>query len=152
VDDKAPAGVYRGGVPPQYRRFAPLLFIALLLLIALPLLRHSKSSGLSDADRANKTKDALSLMDTGERRLDALHHRYTSHLADLVPGNTQLTRDLAIGLATQLDVSSNGNSYLAQVESSVLSLIEARTGNRVTARSCLILKRSSGVTCATTKT
>jgi hypothetical protein len=134
-------------VPPQFRRFAPLLLIGLLVLLVVPLLRRSHTSGLSDADRAMATKAALASIDSGELGYRAAHRRYTSHLADLVPGNTQLARDLATGLAVQLDVSSNGNSYLAQVESSVLNLVRARTGGKITADSCQIVKHSSGVNC-----
>ena len=138
-------------MPPQYRRFAPILLIGLVFLIVLPLLRHSKSSGLSAADRANGTRNALALIDAGELRYKTQHQRYTDHLADLVPGNKTLATDLAIGLAVQLDVSSDGQSYLAQITSSVLSLVRARTNTTTTANSCLILKRGSGVSCAAPK-
>jgi hypothetical protein len=135
-------------VPPQYRRFAPLLLIGALFLVVLPLLRGSHSSGLSNADRATATKAALRAIDRGEVGYRAAHGRFTSHLADLVAGDKKLAGDLAVGLAVELDVSSNGNSYLVQVESSVLSLVRARTGSRITANKCQVVKKGSGVDCS----
>ena len=135
-------------MPPQYRRFAPLLLIGLLLLVVVPLLRRSHTSGLSDADRATATKAALRAIDRGEVGYRAAHGRFTSHLADLVAGDKKLAGDLALGLAVELDVGSDGNSYLVQVQSSVLSLVRARTGSRITANNCQIVKKGSGVDCA----
>ena len=134
-------------MPPQYRRFAPLLLIGALFLIVLPLVRRSHTSGLSNADRATATKAALGAIDRGEVGYRAAHGRYTSHLADLVAGDKKLAADLAVGLAVELDVGSNGNNYLVQVESSVLSLVRARTASRITADSCQIVKKGSGVDC-----
>jgi hypothetical protein len=134
-------------VPPQYRRFAPLLLIGLLLLVVLPLVRRSHSSGLSDADRATATKAALRAIDRGEIAYRTTHARFTSHLADLVAGDKKLAADLVVGLTVQLDVGSNGNSYLVQVQSSVLSLVRARTDSRITANRCQIVKKGSGVDC-----
>jgi hypothetical protein len=125
-----------------------LLLIGALFLIVLPLLRHSHTSGLSNASRATATKAALGAIDRGEVGYRAAHQRFTSHLADLVAGDKKLAGDLAVGLVVQLDVGSNGNSYLVQVESSVLSLVRARTGSRITADSCQIVKKGSGVDCS----
>jgi len=61
--------------------------------------------------------------------------------------NTRLASDLAIGLSVQLDVSTNGQSFLVRVASDVLSLVRARSGAKVTAQNCLILKSGSGVKC-----
>ena len=138
-------------MPPQMRRFAPLLLIVAVLFIVLPLLRHSHKAGLSNADKAQRTKQTLALIDAAEQRYATSHNRYTAHLADLVPTSKGLAGDLAIGIATQLDVSSNGHTYLAQVESDVLSLVRARTGPKLDADSCLILKKSSGVNCSPVK-
>jgi hypothetical protein len=135
-------------VPPELRRFAPLLLIVVAFLVVLPLLRRSHSSGLSNADRATATKAALGAIDRGEVGYRAAHGRFTSHLADLVAGNKKLAGDLALGLVVELDVGSTGNSYLAQVQSSVLSLVRARTGSRITADNCQIVKKGSGVDCA----
>ena len=50
-----------------------------------------------------------------------------------------------ISVPVRLDVSSNGRSYLAQVESSVLSFVRERSGTRVVADSCLVVKSGSRV-------
>jgi hypothetical protein len=124
-----------------------LLLIGLLFLVALPLVRRSHSSGLSDADRATATKAGFAAIDRGELRYRASHGRFTSHLADLVGGDKKLAGELAVGLVAELDVSSDGNSYLVQVESSVLDLVRARTGRRITADNCEVVKKASGVDC-----
>jgi hypothetical protein len=134
-------------VPPQYRRFAPLLLVGVLFLFIVPLLRHSHTSGLTDRDRATATKAALGAIDRGEMGYRAAHGRFTNHLADLVAADKKLARDLAVGLTVALDVGSNPNSYLVQVESSVLGLVRARTGSRITADSCQVVKKASGVDC-----
>jgi hypothetical protein len=134
-------------MPPQYRRFAPLLLIGVLFLFVIPLLRHSHTSGLSDGDRATATKAALGAIDRGELGYRASHGRFTNHLADLVAGDKKLAGDLAVGLTVELDVGSSSNTYFVQVESSVLGLVRARTGNRITADSCQVVKKTTGVDC-----
>ena len=62
-------------------------------------------------------------------------------------GDKKLAADLALGLLVELDVGSNGNNYLVQVQSSVLNLVRARTGSRITADRCQIVKKGSGVDC-----
>ena len=64
-----------------------------------------------------------------------------------MPGHKQLADDLAIGLDVQLDASTDGQSYLARVSSDIFSLVRARTGDKITAKSCLVLKSGSGVDC-----
>ena len=73
--------------------------------------------------------------------------RCAQHLADLVSANAKQAGDLAVGLDVRLDVSTNGDSYLAQVASNVLSLVRARTGATLTAHNCVMLKSGSGVHC-----
>jgi len=131
---------------PQMRRMAPLLAIVLLLFILLPLLRGSKSSGLSGRERAARTRHALAAIDAAQVAYRSDHHRYTDHIADLVSAKG-LARDLAV-VSVRLDASSSGNAYVAQVASDVLSLVRARTGAKITGTSCLVLKRTSGVKCA----
>jgi hypothetical protein len=133
-------------VPPNFRRYLPLLLIAFLLVFLLPtLLRKKTTSGSSASTRAARTIEAMNLIDKGERAYLAAHGRFTSHLADLL--TARLANDLAIGLVVQLDVASDGQRYLAQVESDVLGLVRARTGAQVSAQSCLVLKSGSGVSC-----
>jgi hypothetical protein len=144
---------YRQGVPANFQRYLPLLLIAVVLLFVLPsLLKKKSSSGTSAAARATQTINAMNLIDKGEQTYEARRGAYTSHLADLLTISHGLARDLTIGLAVQLDAGSNGRSFYAQVESDVLSLVRARSGKKLIANSCLVLKSASGVKCPTTPT
>jgi len=134
-------------MPPNFQRFLPFVLIAVVLFFVLPARLKKHTSGPSAGTRAAQTIDAMNLIDEGEQRYKTAHGRFTPHLADLLPLNTRLASDLAIRLGVQLDVSSNGQSFLAQVGSDVLSLVRARSDNKVTAQSCLILKSGSGVKC-----
>jgi len=134
-------------VPPNFRRFLPFMLIAVVFLFLVPTLFKKHTSGPSTSTRATQTIAAMNLIDKGEQSYRAAHGRFTAHLADLLPLRKQLAADLAIGLSVQLDASTNGQSFLAQVASDVLSLVRARGGNKVTAQSCLILKSGSGVAC-----
>jgi len=134
-------------MPPNFRRFLPFVLIAVVFLFLVPTLFKKHTSGPSTSTRATQTIDAMNLIDKGEQSYRAAHGRFTAHLADLLPLHKQLAADLAIGLSVQLDASTNGQSFLAQVASDVLSLVRARGGNKVTAQSCLILKSGSGVAC-----
>jgi hypothetical protein len=131
---------------PQMRRLAPIFAIAILLLVLLPLLRGSKSSGLSGKERADKTRHALAQIDAAELAYRTDHHRYTDHLADLLAAGKGLASDLSV-VSVRLDVSSKGDTYVAQVASDILSLVRARTGTKITGSSCLVLHRTSGVKC-----
>ena len=132
---------------PNFRRFLPLVLIALVALFLVQGLVKKHTSGPSASTRATQTIDAMNLIDKGEQGYKTAHGRFTAHLADLLPLNTRLASDLAIGLGVQLDVSTNGQRFLAQVASNVLSLVRARNSGKVTAQSCLILKSGSGVKC-----
>jgi hypothetical protein len=120
-----------------------------VLLFVLPAILKKHTSGPNAKTRATDTIGALNLIDQGEQTFKAAQGRYTSHLADLVPGHKQLAADLAIGLDVSLDTSTDGQSYLARVSSDVVSLVRGRTGTKVTAKSCLVLKSGSGVNCPT---
>jgi len=134
-------------MPPNIQRFLPFALIAVLLLFVLPALLRKHTSGPSAGTKATQTIDAMNLLDRGEQSYKTAHGRFTPHLADLLPINTRLASDLAIGLSVQLDVSTNGQSFLVRVASDVLSLVRARSGAKVTAQNCLILKSGSGVKC-----
>jgi hypothetical protein len=134
-------------VPPNFQRFLPLVLIALVAFLLVPTLFKKHTAGPSASTRATQTIDAMNLIDKGEQGYKTAHGRFTPHLADLLPLNTRLASDLAIGLGVQLDVSTNGQRFLAQVASNVLSLVRARNGGKVTAQSCLVLKSGSGVKC-----
>jgi len=136
-------------MPPQFRRYLPLIAIVFLGLFILPRLIHRHTSGLSKSEKATRTVDAMNLIDAGEQRFRAAHGRFTGHLADLLSAKSKLADDLAIGLGVQLDVSSDGQTFYAQVAGDVLSLVRARAGRRLNAESCVILKSGSGVHCPT---
>src|SRR5712691_6641184 len=136
-------------MPSQFTRYLPLILIAFLALIILPRLTHRHKSGLSNSEKAARTTEAMNLIDTGEQRFKTAHGRFTSHLADLLSANSKLAGDLAIGLGVQLDVSTDGQTFYAQVAGDVLSLVRVRTDRRLSRESCVILKSGSGVTCPT---
>ncbi len=131
------------------RKYLPLILIAFVAIFLLPQLlnRGSKSKTLSAEDRAALTRDAIERIDRGERKYLASHGQYTSNLSDLVAGDRLLARDLTIGLAVEIDVGADGKNYLVRASSDVLGLARARTGEKVTATSCRVLKSSSGVKC-----
>ena len=134
-------------MPPQFRRYLPLILVVFFALIILPRLTHRHKPGLTNGEKATRTTDAVNLIETGEQSFKTAHGRFTSHLADLLPANSKLAGDLAIGLGVQLDVSTDGQTLYARVASDVLSLVRVRTGRRLSAESCVILKSGSGVTC-----
>ena len=134
-------------MPPNFQRFLPIVLIAALAIFVLPAVLKKHSSGPSASTKATQTIDAMRLIDKGEQGYRAAHGSFTSHLADLLSANTRLAGDLAIGLSVQLDVSTDGQSFLARVASDNLSLVRARSKSTITAQSCLVLKSGSGVTC-----
>ena len=134
-------------MPPNFQRFLPLILIAALAIFVLPTVLKKHKSGPSASTRATQTIDAMNLIDKDEQSYKAAHRRFTPHLADLLTTSTRLGSDLAIGLSVQLDVSTDGQSFLARVSSTNLSLVRARSASKVTVQSCLILKSGSGVKC-----
>ncbi len=133
------------------RRFAPLLLILAVVFFLVPLLTRSHKGSLSSSDKAKRALSAITRIDAGERAYTGAHGRYSPHLADLLTSAKGLGDDLATGLTVQLDVSSDGNTYLAQVESEVLGLVRARTGPKLTTDTCVVLKKGSGVKCPEVK-
>lgn len=137
-------------MPPNFRRFLPLILIAVFALVLVPnLLKKKASSGPNASTRATQTINAMSLIDKGEQTYKTAHGAYTAHLADLLVLSHGLANDLVIGLTVQLDAGSNGQSFYARIDSDVLSLVRARSGKKLIADSCLVLKSGSGVKCAT---
>ena len=130
------------------RRFLPILLIAFAALFILPQLFKGKSSKtLSSKDRATMTKDAIERVDRAEQKAFSTGGRYTGNLADLVVGDKVLARELTVPLTIDIDVGAGGRSYVARVSSDVISVIRARSGTKVVARSCRVLKSSSSVKC-----
>ncbi len=134
-------------MPPNFRRFLPLILIMAFLLFLLPTLLKKKTSGPASSTQATQTINAMKLIDKAEQSYRTAHGGYTAHLADLVATSHGLASDLVTGLAVQLDAGSDRQSFFAQVESSVLRLVRARSGKKLIADSCLILKSGSGVAC-----
>jgi hypothetical protein len=132
---------------PNVRRFLPFVLIAAVVLFILPQVLKKHTSGPTAGARATNTIDAMNLIDKGEQAYKTGHPRFTAHLADILLLNTRLATDLATGVSVQLDVATNGQSFLAQVASDTLSLVRARSSGKLTAQSCLILKSGTGVTC-----
>jgi hypothetical protein len=142
----AAAAAYGAPVPPQFRRYLPLILVAFLLVILLPsLLRKKTAAGPSTSTRDALTVEAMNLIDKGEQAYMTANGRFTPHLADLL--TIRLADDLAIGLTVELDVGRNGQRYLAQVRSDVLSLVRGRENSKLIAQSCLVLTSSSGASC-----
>jgi hypothetical protein len=135
-------------VSPNFRRYLPFILILFVLLIAAQTLfkKHS-SSGSTAGTTASQTIDAANLIDLGEQAYMTANGRFTSHLADLIPLHPRLATDLAMGLTVQLDVSTDGHKFLAQVGSSVLSIVRSFDDTKVAAQSCFIVKSGSGVSC-----
>ena len=133
-------------VPPEIRRFLPLIALALFAVLILPSILHGKKSGTTSAStRATGTTAALNLIDTGEQAYKSEHGRYTEHVADVI--TPKLADDLALGIAADLNVSTDGQTYYARVVSDVLSLLRARQGDKQIADSCVVIKSSKGVKC-----
>jgi hypothetical protein len=130
------------------RRLLPILLIAFAALFILPqLFKHSSSTTLSSKDRATLTKDAIERIDRAERKALSGKGRYTANLADLVVADKVLAQELTVPLTIDIDVGAGGKSYVARVSSDVISVARARSGDKVVARSCRVLKSSSGVDC-----
>jgi hypothetical protein len=129
------------------RRYLPFALIALVLLFGAQALFKRKATGpTSPSATAAKTITAINLIDRDEQAYKAVSGRYTSNLADLLQLKPHLANDV-VGLSVQLDASTDGGTYLAQVASNVLSLTRAFNETKLTSQSCVILKSGSGATC-----
>lgn len=136
---------------PSLRRYLPFILMAFVLLILLPaLFRKSSSTATTPSTQASDTRSLLALVDRSEQQYDAAHGRYTAQVADLLDESHSLAGDLTDGYAVELDVSSDGQSYYALVESSVLNLLQARRDGKIIATSCTVVKSESGVSCPST--
>jgi hypothetical protein len=136
-------------VPPNLQRYLPIMLLVLLLLFVVPSLLHRRTTGTSAKTLAGQTIDAFNLIDRAEQAYRLVHRRFTGHLADLLPTHGRLATDLAGGVGVSLDVSTDGQTYLEQVADAYLSLVRSRTGGKVIASSCLVVKSASGVACPT---
>jgi hypothetical protein len=130
------------------RRLLPILLIAFAALFILPQLFRGGGGNdtLSQDERGAMTRDALERIDRAQRKIFAASGRYTENLVDLVTRDKVLASELTVPLTVDLDVAENGKGYLARVSSDVISVVRARSGQKVVARSCRELK-SRGPDC-----
>ena len=133
------------------QRFLPILLLVFLLLFVLPAILHKhKSSGLTAKDLSQETIAAMNQVVAGQKSFTAEHGRYTSQVADLIEGSRKLAKYIADGVVVQVDASTSGKTYYTQVASGYIVLIRSQTGDKVLAKSCDVIKSSSGVACPTT--
>jgi hypothetical protein len=135
-------------VPANFQRFLPLILIIFLLLFVLPaILKHHHSKGLSSADLSNETIATTTKVDALQQQFRTEHKGYTDSVADLLAMDHGLGKALGDGVVIALDVSTDKQTYYAQVASSVIQLTRAREAGKVIQKSCLVIKSSSGVAC-----
>ena len=135
-------------MPPNFQRFLPIILIVFVLLVVLPAVFHkSTSKGPSASTLSTETIAAMGIVDKAERAFKASHKGYTSHVADLLAITPALGHDLGDGIAVQLDVSSDGQTFYAQVASSVLGMDRSRSAGKELTNGCIVIKNNSGVAC-----
>ena len=135
------------------QRFLPILLLVVLLLFVLPAILHKKkSTNLSAKELSQETIAAMNIVVAGQKSFTAENGRYTGHVADLIQGSRKLAKYLADGVLVSVDASTNGKTYYTQVASGYIVLIRSQTGDKVLAKSCDVIKSSSGVACPGTGT
>ncbi len=137
---------------PQLRRYLPFILGAFVLLVLLPSLLRKSSSSTTASTQSTEAIRTLDLVDRSEQQYQSAHGTYSSQIADLIVESHPLAQDLADGVTVQLDVSTDGKSYLALVQNTALSLVRARDAGKLVAESCVIVKSGSGVSCPATTT
>jgi hypothetical protein len=135
-------------VPANFQRFLPIILVVFVLLVVLPTVFHKSSSkGPSASTLTTETIAALGLVDKAEQAFKAAHTGYTSNVANLLGVTPALGPDLADGVTVQIDVSTDGQTYYAQVASTVLGMVRSRAGAKQIANGCVVIKSGSGVAC-----
>ena len=136
-------------MPANFQRFLPLILIIFLLLFVLPaiLKHHSSSKGLTSKELSQETIATTTKVDALQQQFRTAHKGYTDSVADLLAMDHALGKALGDGVVIALDVSTDKQTYYAQVASSVIQLTRAREGSRVIAKSCTVIKSGSGVAC-----
>jgi hypothetical protein len=138
-------------MPPNVRRFLPIILIAFFLLVLLPaLFRKNTTKGPTAATLSQQTTAAMNLVDRAELAYKAAKGSYSEHLTDLLALSPKLGADLVDGVAVQLDISTDGQGYFGEVGSNVLTFVRARQGAKLTTHGCLVVKSGSGVACPVT--
>jgi hypothetical protein len=141
-------------VQGNLQRFLPVLLLVFLLLFVLPAILHKKhSTGLTAKVLSQETISSMNLVIAGQKSFAAENSgHYTGHVADLIQGSRKLAKYIADGVLVQVDASTNGKTYYTQVASAVIVLVRSQTGDVVLAKSCDVIKSSSGVACPGTGT
>ena len=127
----------------DFRRYLPLIILAFAALFILPqfLNRGKSSKTLSSDNRAALTLDAVNRIDRAEAKVLAANGSYTGNLSELVQRDKQLAVDLTVPLTVEIDVGTDGKSYLVRVSSDVISFARARANGKITAANCRELKK-----------
>ena len=138
-------------MPANFQRLLPILLVIFLLLFVLPaiLKHHSSSNHLTSKELSQETIASTAAVDRLERDFRAEHHGYTDRVADLLAADHSLGKPLGDGVVIALDVSTDKQTYYAEVASTVISLTRARTGDKVISKTCIVVKSASGVDCPT---
>lgn len=124
------------------------MLIAFAALFILPQLFKGKGSKtLSSKDRGALTRDAMLRIDKAEQAAFAADGKYTNNLADLVVGDKVLARELTVPLIIDLDVGTDGKSYVVRISSDIVALARARSGDKVVASNCRVVKSRSSFKC-----
>ena len=134
---------------PQMRRFLPMILLVVLAFAVLPqLLGGSKGSKtLSEKDRGTLTQDAARRIDAAQAKRFTRTGRYTESLAELVAADRLLVPDLSVPLRIDLDVTPDAKTYFVQVASDVIAVTRLRTGKKLAASSCRVVKSRSKAKC-----
>src|SRR3954447_23911044 len=129
------------------RRFLPIILIVFVGLFALQFLNKGKGKTLGAKDRGSLTLDAIDRVDQAQQKLFASDGKYTASIADLAAADKVLASELTIPLDVTLDAGTDGKSYVAVLTSDVFSVSRARTGDKLTSRSCREVKTTHGIDC-----
>jgi hypothetical protein len=134
---------------PQLRRFLPMILLVVLAFAVLPqILGGGKGTKtLSEQDRGTLTRDALRRIDKVQVQRLAQTGRFTESLADLVAADRVLAQQLTVPLRVDLDVTPGGKTYFVQVTSDVIAVTRLRTGDKVRAGVCRVVKSRSKAKC-----
>jgi hypothetical protein len=130
------------------RRLLPILLLVFVALFILPQLFKGGggSSNLSTKERGRLTLDAIGRIDRAQQQRLSSTGKYTANLADLAARDKVLSSELTIPLSVDLDVGTDGKSYLARVSSDVVSVAWNRSGTTVV-RNCRLLRSRTGLKC-----
>ena len=128
----------------------PLIFVALLfllLIVSTQLLgKRGSSTTLNDKERVTRTSQSLGNVVAAEEAYKKANGRYTGELSDLIAFKPTIADDLSDGILVQVDAGQEGKNFIAQINSSVLTLIQASNGVKTT-KSCFAVKSVANKVC-----